>query len=549
MNRLHWMLLVAVLALSMACAPSEARPSPGAQPTGGEPKRGGTMVLNGAASSGADPALGQIPISPWHYIGEPMLRRHPDTFALQPAALESWQISSDGKEIIFKVRQGMKFHNKPPVNGREVEARDIVYMIRSTSGLQYPELSPTRFPRKANYKAMEDVVALDKYTVKITLKQPSITFLQSLADHRNTFVYPEGLREAFPGGVDSLVVPNAERDIASGPFIFTKYETDVLAEFERNPNYYQKEYPYLDKIRLVNIVDTAAQNAAFVAGQIDILSTNTAQARNFVVKNFPEAQIVTYKPARGWDRLSLNVTRKPFDDYRVRRALYLTIDKKTVGEVYVGSYEGKPLWNWPGIIHWTYPEARPQEELAKNPLFQGPTPVNVAEAKRLLKEAGYENGFEFTAHTTPSYLDYVQVIEADWAKHLKVKMNIKAVDAAVHLALATKGEYDAQFYSHQSDATAVAHVAAAYHTQGGRNYGRNSDPKLDAMLDEAEGILDLVKYKELMRKIEDYIMDYNLSMLPTDQGWNQVALAPYVRGTEYGANTEDRSAYKWWIDK
>ncbi len=557
-----WVVALLTSILLAACTPSET--SQTTTPSGetskqqepeGRPKRGGTLTTTGASRSHADPAMGQIPSFPWYYSGDPMLRRNAKTFELEPGVFESWEVSRDGMEVTLKVRKGMKFHNKPPVNGREVEARDLVYVLKSATGQQYPDLSPVRFPRRESFGVMKDAVAVDKYTVKVTLESPSVSFLHALADYRGTWVYPEGLREAF-GGLDSLQVPSPERHIGSGPFILTKFVSDVEATVERNPEYWDKDQygnqlPYLDKIYFRNLPDVATQQAAFVAGQIDLLSTREAQNRNFVVKNHPKANIVTFEPDSCWFRVSLNTQRKPFDDYRVRRALYLVMDKKQIGEVITGEWEGKPLWKWPGPIPFVFPESRPQDELAKHKLYQGPTPENVAEARKLLAEAGYENGFTFEWHLTKSYIDEAQIIQQNWTKHLPgVSPTLKPVDAETHRALAARGEYEAQLYCHIFDVTAVAHLAQAYHTTGGRNYGRYSDPKLDVILDEAERTLELEPRKKLLRQAEDYILDHSLAMLPTRQYLGQEASQPDLRGIVYGPGTSSRlSVARWWRDK
>ena len=551
-------LAVTVLAVAAllfaACSPAQSPAGPAGDrgtTADGPPKRGGTVTLSSTSRWNADPALGQTPYTTWYYVGDPMLRRHSKTFELEPAVFESWKVSQDGTEIVFKVRQGIKFHNKPPVNGREVEAKDLVYVLKSATGQQYPDLSPVRFPRRESFGVMKDAVVVDKYTVKVTLENPSVSFLQALADYRGTWVYPDGLREAFEGGIDSLTVSSPERHIGPGPFVHTKFVSDVEAIFERNRDYWNEDkdgsrLPYLDKVHIVTLKDASTQQAAFVARQIDLLSITNAQTRNFVTNNRPDAQIVSFEPTSCWNRVSLNTQRKPFDDYRVRRAMMLLMDHRKIGEVNFGDFEGKPLWRWPGVIPFVFPEARSQDELSKHPLYQGPTPANIAEAKRLMKEAGYENGFSFDWHMGNTYKDAGQMVEANWRTHLGITPNLKVVDTETHRALATKGEYDAQFYCHIFDVTSVAHIAQAFHTNGGRNYGRYSDPKLDAILDDAERTLDLEPRKKLMRQAEDYIMDHSLSFLPAYQNMGLEALQPDLRGVIFGPGTSHNLSVPWW---
>ena len=211
------MLLVVSLLLA-ACGPSakaptadkEVAPSEQAAATEeGTPKRGGILRIasSGSSEHTSDPAMGQTPYSVWYYMGAPMIYQDIETWELKPGVIESWEYSPDGKEVTLKVRQGVKFFNKPPTNGREVEARDIVYTLRSISGKQYPELPSVRFPTKSDIEAMVDAEVVDKYTVKVTLSRPSSSFLAGTTMYRSNYVLPDGLREHW-GGVESLFDPN-----------------------------------------------------------------------------------------------------------------------------------------------------------------------------------------------------------------------------------------------------------------------------------------------------------------------------------------------------
>src|SRR5207237_924780 len=105
----------------------------------GKVKRGGSITMNATNSfADADPAMGQNSWKLWNIIGAWPLRRQPDTWKLDPDAIEKWEFSADGKELTLHVRPGMKWENKPPINGRELDAQDVVYTLRSIAGLQYP---------------------------------------------------------------------------------------------------------------------------------------------------------------------------------------------------------------------------------------------------------------------------------------------------------------------------------------------------------------------------------------------------------------------------
>src|SRR5262245_30110943 len=181
-------------------------------------KRGGILHLSAGSDSygGTDPAMGQQSYNVWPIIGEYFLRAEPETWKLAPAAIEKWEYSADGLALTLHVRKGVKFHNRPPINGREMEAKDITYTLKSITGQLYPQLPTVRFPRRSQYEQMTDAVAVDKYTVKVTLSEQSATFLEGLSEYRAGVVLPDGLREAF-GDLESLAKPAIDRYIAARP--------------------------------------------------------------------------------------------------------------------------------------------------------------------------------------------------------------------------------------------------------------------------------------------------------------------------------------------
>ncbi|MBM2827040.1 MAG: peptide transporter substrate-binding protein, partial [Dehalococcoidia bacterium] len=207
-TRLALMLVGLSMVIAVACAPaatpatSDEKVAPSDQSTGspGEaketPKRGGILVKsNGASSySGMDPAMGQMSYNWNPQIALYMMKKEPETSQIKGDAIESWEFSKDGKEFTLHLRKGLKFFDKPPVNGREVEAKDIIYSLKSMSGELYPELSQLRFPRKSEVEAMSSAVAVDKCTVKITLSHVDPYLPDALAEYRSAIVLPEGLR-------------------------------------------------------------------------------------------------------------------------------------------------------------------------------------------------------------------------------------------------------------------------------------------------------------------------------------------------------------------
>ncbi|MBM2827039.1 MAG: peptide transporter substrate-binding protein [Dehalococcoidia bacterium] len=545
-TRLALMLVGLSMVLAVACAPaatpatSDEKVAPGDQPasatTGTEtPRRGGILVKSNGASSyaGMDPAMGQMSYNWNPQIALYMMKKEPETSQVKGDAIESWEFSKDGKELTLHLRKGLKFFDKPPVNGREVEAKDIIYSLKSMSGELYPELSQLRFPRKAEVEAMSSAVAVDKYTVKITLSHVDPYFPDALAEYRSAIVLPEGIREAF-GGVEALTVPSVDRFIYGGPFIPTKFNQLTEIQYTRNPNYWKQGQPYLDGIHEIWIPDSSTEKAAFIAGQIDFIATAGESDKAFVLKGKPGTRI-QLRPASSWSRIMMNVKKKPFDDVRVRQAIALVVNPVEIGQTLAGDWEGKPLWKLPGPIPWVFPEALSQEELAKMPQYEHPkSQATIDKARQLLKEAGYEKGFEFEMMGSASIRDYGVIAQAQIEKALPgVKITIRPQDNAINLNRAAKGDYEAQAYPPIHQSNGLSQIATFYHSKGGRNQSNFSDSKMDKLIEDAGAELDSAKRTALLNEAQLYAIE----MAPYVPIWHystSLALQPWLRGLRLG---------------
>src|SRR4030095_8658031 len=182
-------------------------------------------------------------------------QKSPTDFSILPDLAEKWTVSNDGKVYTFSLRQGAKFHNKPPVNGREVTAEDVKYSLE-------------RFMAKSGFNTrFEPVTAIevvDKHTVKITLKEPYAPFLNHLANPSFCATLPREAEAQFKDFNQTDAV------IGTGPFVLKSYEKGVKAVFERNPTYYMKDKPYLDGVVIEITPDAAARIAVLRAGKAEL---------------------------------------------------------------------------------------------------------------------------------------------------------------------------------------------------------------------------------------------------------------------------------------
>ena len=191
-------------------------------------------------------------------------------------------MSKDGKVYTFSLRKGVRFHNKPPVNGREVTAEDVKYSLE-------------RFMAKSSFRdrfePVQAIDVVDRYTVRITLKEPYAPFLNHLANPTFCAILPREAEEKFK----DFNHPDAV--IGTGPFVLKSYEKGVRVVFEQNPTYYMKGLPYLDGVVIDITPDAAARLAVLRAGKAELPHiwgwVSPEEARSLKQTN-PEMSVTPY---------------------------------------------------------------------------------------------------------------------------------------------------------------------------------------------------------------------------------------------------------------
>ena len=204
------------------------------------PKRGGVIRIAEREAPGLDPHL-TISFLTHSYMSlaySQLVRfpngpeqKSPTDFSILPDLAEKWTVSKDGKVYTFSLRKGVRFHNKPPVNGREVTAEDVKYSLE-------------RFMAKSGFRErfepVQAIDVVDRHTVRITLKEPYAPFLNHLANPSFCAILPREAEDKFK----DFNHPDAV--IGTGPFVLKSYDKGVKMVFERNPDYFMKGFPYLD---------------------------------------------------------------------------------------------------------------------------------------------------------------------------------------------------------------------------------------------------------------------------------------------------------------
>ncbi len=178
----------------------------------------------------------------------------PGTQPVEGDLAESWERQGD-TVYVFKLRKGVRWHPKPPVNGRELTAEDVRYTYDRFLNIKGNANRPV-------LEMVDKVEAVDKHTVKFTLKEPNAWFVERLASTSTWIVAKESVDQH-----GDLRKP--ESVVGTGPWMLERYEPNVRISFVRNPNYFVPGLPYADGVHVTLDADPASGFAAFLAGKYD----------------------------------------------------------------------------------------------------------------------------------------------------------------------------------------------------------------------------------------------------------------------------------------
>lgn len=448
---------------------------------------------------------------------------------------ESWQ-AIDAKTYRFQLRQGVKFANIPPVNGRELTSEDVKFSLeRYATG---PECAPETHE-------IASIDTPDKYTVVVHLKKDFSPFLEQLALSQAWILPKEaGLADAkAPGGM-SFNDPKAF--IGAGPFILDTYDrTAKLMRFKRNPDFYQSGKPYLDGIETREIRDYATQVGLLRTGKIEYLPLNPG-TQNEIKRTNPD--LVFFDTLRTYSSAyRLAQWKPPFDDVRVRRAVALAYNQDEFIQAYGGGgrrcgFIGR---NQPA---WMLPCDQLPEEAGR---WWEDRPDDIELAKQLLAQAGYPNGFRTSinlSNLASLQSRYLADLFAAQLRRVGIEATIERVEHATHLRGHLKGDWDGITVTSAGDDTVLNYLQI---TQPGYVYNVNriDDPFLNQKFEEFVATTDRDKQRKIIAEVstkmasEIYVM-----YLPTEPQF--MAWQPYLKDfVPVSGDTEGRAYISAWLDK
>ena len=406
-----------------------------------------------------------------------------------PSLAEKWTISPDGKSYTFHLRKGVKFHD-----GRPFTAKDAKYSLEFFADRRKTAL--------ASMVVMIDrVEIIDEHTVKVSLKYPHLPFLLYLS-YPYCVMLPAHLEKANPKSPDFLV--------GTGPFKFKQRIPGKVWIYERNPDYFLKGLPYLDGVEVYPMLrETAAD--AFSAGRLSMPGSirygiDQQSSLDKIRKHAPEA-IVKLEPVgviRGvyFNVAGLKGRKGPWQDVRVRQALAMLVDYP--GSIIAG--QGSPeLGVNTGVVPPYVPSGLSWKEVEKILRIDKPMEERIKEARRLMKEAGYPDGFkaELVCRNVAVYIKPSEFMVESWRKNLNVQVDLKPLEYSVLGPRRDTGDFDLLYDGSMGKYGGVPEEnLSMFVSMAVDNRGQWSNPEYDKLYDTLIRETDSKKREEISVKMQ-----------------------------------------------
>lgn len=442
-------------------------------------KYGGTLTL-GMYSDISTPDLHRTIGNPGGLMGAFIaegLTQYDEESNIVPQLSESWKISPDAKEYTFYLRKGVQFHN-----GRELTAEDV------RKNIEHFMDEKTRSPRRGEYDTIHRVEALDKYTVKFYLKDSDLGALAMLRQAPTFITAPECFESKPP------------HPIGTGPFEFVEWKPRQYLKLKKFKNYWKKDkngnpLPYVDEVILKPINDDTVRYTALRTGDVDWVWTLPFEQLPEIRKNPPAGIELSVRGGVRWVHLQLNCGKGPTKDLRVRQAIAYAIDKKAIMDGLTWGIAPPESQIYPPGNQW-YVEG------LKDPYVV----ADLAKARQLLKEAGYEKGVQLNAivQNETFVMNLAMLAQAN-LKRAGIDLQIEILDRAAHQARQTKHQFDVN----PTHLTFISDPDSIYYdyfaSKGDHNYPDYNNPEYDKLIEEGRRTFEVVRRKEIYRRALELI--------------------------------------------
>jgi len=424
---------------------------------------------------------------------------------LRPVLAESWTPNDTGTVWTFKIRQGVKFNN-----GRDLRAADVAWTFNRLADPEHPSSASGMF---AETLLKGGASAPDDSTVVFELEKPvgSFSWLVS-SDNYNAFIVPENYDGVW-----------ADDWIGTGPWRIQEYIPGVRAIFAPNPDYWQGA-PLADSLELTMYEDETALLLAFQNQSIDVTGSVGLNGARAILAN-PTAYNIDVRKTAVHDPIHFRMDTEPFTDKRVRQAMAYCMDRKSLVENLLLGY---------GSVGNDAPIA-PVHEVFSSDIAQ--RPYDLETARRLLAEAGYENGFKFKM-TVLNYQVLPQMAQLlqSALKQVNVDVELELLDSSTYrgdLKFGSSPMLDSvsgiNNYGHRGVPNLFFNIQLR--TGATINSSRFANPIFDQLADDFAAEVDLQSQRDISKQIHELLLDETPMIYPAFK--DQISLShTYIQGLQ-----------------
>ncbi len=444
---------------------------------------------------------------------------------IHPMLAKSWEISHDGREYTFSLREGVTFHH-----GKAFDSGDVKYSIERV-------MNPaTRSPRAFAFKWVDSIHVIDKYNLTIKLKEPFGPFLSSLTLTNCPII---------PAGWEPTAMKPAP---GTGPFVFKSFIPNEITEFTRFGQYYEfdkktgNRLPYVDNVTVRKIVDETVRLTALRAGDLDFAETPSLNVMAKAILEKPIPGITMGYGMPGNQVIFFNLTKPPFENKKVRHAVAYALDKKEILKA----------------AFWGLGETINNQPFLKESRFYIPVQdrdADVAQAKQLLAEAGYPNGFEIDLFefSDAAGLAAASVVIGQLQK-VGIRAAMQVIDRAPYYTAMRKGDYRISYgaISERFDWDDAYYQYFHSNEIGKNNWSRYKNKEVDDLLEKGRTTWKTENRVPFYKNIIE-ILKEDLPLLYCSKGVVGYAFRDNLKGFREGFTTRpawhEGGVKYWWLEK
>lgn len=453
---------------------------------------------------------------------------------IEPLLAEKWEVSPDVTTFTFPLRNGVKFADLAPVNGRELTSADVKWTfeyVARARAFKDRKLPTSRYD--FFFEGLESIQTPDPYTVVVKFKEAFAPFLNYVATSENP-IMPHEIYEQDGHFKDRIA--------GSGPFQLDPIASQKGSKWvlKKHPTYFEEGRPYLDGLDLIVMRDEATRQAAFRAKQVDYyLGTRDASVTDEVKRSVPGSWSIEFTSTPAI--LAPNFKRPPFDNMKVRLALSRGLDRDELVKVAGGGRGG-----------WALAFSNVRDDLFTQDEIKSFVKHNPEEAKRLLAEAGYAGGVQAELIYSSEGDDAVaKAAELVQAQLMKVGFNItlKPLTQTEMTLRRRRFDCDICWLSEAQRSDLDGQLFLAARSGGPSNYNQIADPKADALIVAQRKEGNPEKRRQILQEVLRYLNESGLA-IATYRTTQAIVLHSYAKG--FFANSDYRTQgvlTSAWLDK